>query len=370
MIEAKDSQTTEDIRRSEERFRLLVESVKDYAIFMLDVDGRIASWNEGAERIKGYTAQEIIGQHFSKFYPEEDIRAGKCEMELRVAKAEGRFEEEGLRIRKDGSTFFAHVVITALTAPGGEFVGFAKVTRDLTEKRKAEAIARELEREHAAHNASQAAERKLREGEDRYRELSRRLEVILENVSEGIAVQDVNGNVVFGNSAAAEVWGYETKEQLLQSTPSKVLSKLEIFRENGEPFPVEELPGRRALRGLEAPPALIRIRDRATGQNRWSRIRTALVREEGKATLAVNVFNDMTAQRRRHWELSFLAEASAALAASLDIEATLRTLARTVVPAFADWCAVDLLEGEELRHVAVAHVDPAKVELARAYQVR
>ena len=123
---------------SEERFRLLVESVKDYAIFMLDPHGFVATWNIGAERIKGYRSEEIIGRHFSQFYPEEDVRAGKCEMELERAAVDGRFEDEGWRLRKDGSRFWANVVITALRDQTNELIGFAKVTRDLTERRAAE----------------------------------------------------------------------------------------------------------------------------------------------------------------------------------------------------------------------------------------
>jgi PAS domain S-box-containing protein len=125
----------ERVRQDEERFRLLVEGVKDYAIFMLDPFGNVASWNAGAQRIKGYTADEIIGRHFSTFYPEEDIRAGKCEMELEVAAREGRFEDENWRLRKDGSRFWANVIITALRDQHGQLVGFGKVTRDLTERR-------------------------------------------------------------------------------------------------------------------------------------------------------------------------------------------------------------------------------------------
>jgi PAS domain S-box-containing protein len=122
----------------DERFRLIVEAVKDYAIFMLDPSGKVATWNMGAKRIKGYDATEIIGQHFSRFYEEHEIRAGKCEMELEVAAREGRFGDEGWRLRKDGTRFWANVVITALRNQGGELVGFAKITRDLTERRALE----------------------------------------------------------------------------------------------------------------------------------------------------------------------------------------------------------------------------------------
>jgi PAS domain S-box-containing protein len=144
------------------RFRLLVESVQDYAIFMLDPAGRVATWNVGAERIKGYSAREITGKHFSAFYPPEDVAAGKCERELEIATREGRFEEEGWRVRKDGSLFWANVTITALRNPDAELVGFAKVTRDLTERKRNEERLRTLAAENATLEANVAAERRQR----------------------------------------------------------------------------------------------------------------------------------------------------------------------------------------------------------------
>src|SRR6478672_9321047 len=123
---------------ADDAFRLLVESVKDYAIFMLDTEGRVLTWNAGAESIKGYAADEIIGQHFSKFYPPAAVERGHPQHELRVATAEVRFEEEGWRVRKDGTLFWANVVITALRDRHGTLVGYAKVTRDLTERREAQ----------------------------------------------------------------------------------------------------------------------------------------------------------------------------------------------------------------------------------------
>jgi PAS domain S-box-containing protein len=143
-----------ELRSSEQRFRLLVQSVRDYGIFMLDAQGHIASWNEGARSIKGYSAEDIIGRHFSTFYPEEDVRAGKPRWELEVATAEGRFEEEGWRVRKDGSLFWANVVITALRDEMGTLVGFAKVTRDLTERRASQQRAVEDARRLAEAEAS------------------------------------------------------------------------------------------------------------------------------------------------------------------------------------------------------------------------
>ena len=128
----------EKLRESEERFRLLVQSVRDYAIFMLDPDGRVVSWNAGAERINGYTPEEIIGRHFSTFYPPADLEAGKPEWELETAARDGKFEEEGWRMRKDGSAFWASVLITPLRGADGKLIGFTKVTRDLTERRAAQ----------------------------------------------------------------------------------------------------------------------------------------------------------------------------------------------------------------------------------------
>ncbi|HEX5055034.1 MAG TPA: PAS domain S-box protein [Gammaproteobacteria bacterium] len=125
------------LRESEERFRLMVESVKDYAIIMLDPEGHIISWNAGAERIKGWRAGEIIGRHFSLFYPPEDVKSGKMGYELKTAEREGRFEDHGWRVRKDGSCFWANVVITALRDERGKLRGFSKVTRDISEQKAA-----------------------------------------------------------------------------------------------------------------------------------------------------------------------------------------------------------------------------------------
>jgi PAS domain S-box-containing protein len=124
--------------KAEDRFRLLVQSVTDYAIYMLDPDGRVSSWNPGAERLKGYLADEIIGEHFSRFYTEEDKQAGIPRIALETAKRAGRFEAEGWRVRKDGSRLWANVIVDPIRKDDGTLIGFAKVTRDLTEKREAE----------------------------------------------------------------------------------------------------------------------------------------------------------------------------------------------------------------------------------------
>ena len=154
------------LRRSEEGFRLLVDAVQEYAIFMLDVQGHVSTWNTGAERIKGYGIAEIIGKHFSIFYPEEDIRAGKPQRELEIAAKEGRLEDEGWRLRKDGSRFWANVVITALRDKAGRLIAFGKVTRDFTDRIRAN---EELRKEIVEKTK---AERKLHESEWSLRQLS------------------------------------------------------------------------------------------------------------------------------------------------------------------------------------------------------
>src|SRR5689334_3794748 len=122
----------------EGRYRLLIEAVIDYAIFLLDPSGIVTTWNPGAQRIKGYRADEIIGEHFSRFYTEQDQEAGLPARALAIAKHEGKFETEGWRVRKDGSQFWAYVVIDPIRSPTGEIIGFAKITRDLTERKEAE----------------------------------------------------------------------------------------------------------------------------------------------------------------------------------------------------------------------------------------
>jgi PAS domain S-box-containing protein len=133
-----DKKNDRALQQTEVHFRLLVEGILDYGIFMMDLTGHIVSWNTGAERIKGYKASEIIGEHFSKFYPPEDNAWGKPAYELKQAIIHGRFEDEGWRLRKDGSRFWANVIITALYNSNKEHVGFGKVTRDLSERRKTE----------------------------------------------------------------------------------------------------------------------------------------------------------------------------------------------------------------------------------------
>ncbi|WP_082567439.1 PAS domain S-box protein [Pelomonas sp. Root1217] len=178
----------EGLQRSEERFRLLVDSVRDYAIFMLGPEGHVLTWNAGAERFKGYKADEIIGSHFSRFYPPEALARQLPAHELEMAARDGAFEDEGWRVRKDGSLFWANVVITAMRDPAGELVGFAKVTRDLTQRRNHEEA--------------------LKRSEERFR-------LLVEGVADyAIFMLDVNGRVASWNEGAQRIKGYAAEEIL------------------------------------------------------------------------------------------------------------------------------------------------------------
>ena len=180
---------TEALLQIEQRFRSMVDAVKDYAIFMLDPQGRVSTWSAGAERIKGYKPEEIIGEHFSRFYSPEDIEGGKPDTELKIAASQGRFEDEGWRVRKNGSRFWANVVITAIRDQNGKLTGFATVTRDLTDHRKVEL-------------ALQHSEQQLR--------------ALFEFSPDAIIASNQEGRIIQVNARVESVFGYERGELLGQ----------------------------------------------------------------------------------------------------------------------------------------------------------
>jgi PAS domain S-box-containing protein len=173
-----------------ELYRLVVESVTDYAIFALGPTGLVLSWNPGAQRIKGYTAAEIIGQSFTKFYPPEAVASGFPQYELEVASREGRFEDEGWRVRKDGSRFWANVIISAVKDANGRVLGYAKVTRDLTARREAEEQARQLAAEQAARTEAQRRSEELARLNDQLQEQAAELEMQAEELQAFVEQQD------------------------------------------------------------------------------------------------------------------------------------------------------------------------------------
>ena len=261
---------------SEERFRLLVESVKDYALFLLDPQGRVASWNLGAERINGYRADEIIGKHFSVFYPAESEPERICPFELEVAGREGRFETEGWRLRKDGSRLWANVTITALRDPAGTLLGFAKVTQDLTARREAE-------------------------------EEARRFRLLVESVRDyAIFILDPGGHVTTWNAGAERIKGYRAKE---------IIGKhFSVF------YPPESEPQQLCAMELEVAAREGRFeaegwRLRKDGTRLWaSVVITALRNPEGNLIGFAKVTRDLTARREAEVAQRELAAKQATLA--------------------------------------------------------
>jgi PAS domain S-box-containing protein len=317
--------TRDVLRESEERFRLLVEGVKDYAIFMLDAGGHVSTWNLGARRIKGYETGEIVGKHFSAFYTREDVERGHPAEVLRLAAADGRYEEEGLRVRKDGSTFWANVVITALRDEAGNLRGFAKVTRDITERKEAEERERLLLREQAARE---------------------RATDILESISDAFYAVDNVWRFTYVNGKAEELWG-RSREELLGKN---------IWEEF--PEAVDRESYRRITRAMEEDVTTEFETRLASGA--WVAGR-AYPSREGLSVY----FRDETEHRRTVEAQRFLVQASAVLSSSLDYHETLASVARLAVPTLADWCAVDIVEeGGVPRRLAVEHPDPAKIRLA------
>ena len=250
--------------QSEERFRLLVESVQDYAIFMLDTEGRVVTWNAGAQRLKGYRADEIIGRSFEVFYPTEAVASGWPQHELRNAIAQGRFEDEGWRLRQDGTRFWASVVITALREKDGTLRSFAKVTRDLTARR--------------------AQEEALRQSEEQFR-------LLVDSVKDyAIFMLDPDGRVLTWNAGAAAIIGYSTAEVL--------------HREFSMFFPPEDLAAGRPAQELVAALRDGRVetegwRVRKDGSLFWaSAIVAPMLAPDGSLRGYAKVTRDLSQQRR------------------------------------------------------------------------
>jgi PAS domain S-box-containing protein len=254
----------ETLRLSEERFRLLIDSVRDYAIFMLDPDGHVLTWNLGAESIKGYKPHEIIGRHFSTFYPREAIDRQWPQFELKMAAEQGRFEDESWRVRKDGTRFWANVIITALRDPDGRLSGFAKITRDLTERKK-----------HEEH---------LRRSEERFR-------LLVESVHDyAIYMLDPTGHVVSWNRGAERIKGYTATEAIgLHFSKFFLASDIEMK------IPEQELAD--ALRQGSVECEAWRVRK--NGERFWASVTlTALLDDRGQHRGFAKITRDLTQRRQ------------------------------------------------------------------------
>ena len=325
-------------RHAAEEFKILVDGVRDYAIFMLDGNGRVTSWNSGAERLKGYTEDEIIGKDFSIFYTEEARQAGLPKRLLETALREGRCEEENWRARKDGTRFWASVSITAIRNESGTLIGFAKITRDLTERRLAEER-REAERHEAA--------RVLRESEQMFR-------LLVDEVRDyAIFFLDLDGHVMTWNAGAERIKGYRADEIIGQSfvhfyIPQDV---------------VAGVPSRLMRRATEEGVATDEgVRLRKDGSHFWaSVVLTALHDKSGRLCGFAKVTRDITEQKHAEQSMAILADASRLLAESLDSEQILFTITRMAVPAFADGVVIHLRDPQGEPRLGLFHAADAEL---------
>ncbi len=469
---------TERKRADEVRARLaaIVESSDD-AIVSKSLEGIIQSWNRGAERVFGYTAAEAVGQPITLIIPPE-LHDEERDILARLRRGERIDHYETVRVGKDGRQVEVSLTISPVRDSTGVIVGASKIGRDISERRRSEALLRESEeravnspticprasstrssigpmirgssrtlsagvealcgvtalevmqdprrlygliaeedqaRVRAAEDAAmrdfgtfdcefrvhgrggrlrwlhcRSAPRRQPDSEgaiwdgiaidvtDRRRaeqELAAsrdQLRIILRGVADGITVQDLDGRLLFANEGAAKLTGCASPEELLATPSPELMSRFELFDEDGRPFSSRDLPGRRALAGEATPEAVIKFRVVKTGEERWSLVRANAVRDSrGEIQFSISIFHEITDRKRAEQNQQFLADVGAVLAGSLDFQTTLTSVARLCVPRLADWCAVDVLEPNgNPRRLAVAHVDPEKVRWAVDIQGR
>ena len=258
---------------SEERFRLLLDGVKDFAIYMVDPDGRVLSWNAGATRMKGYSSEEILGQHFSRFYTPEDQAKGKPSEELRAAITHGRFEEQGLRTRKDGSVFWASVVITPMYDDKGTLRGFSKIARDITERRRAE---------------------------EALRTQTLMLQSVLDSMGEGLVAADEQGKFLIWNRAAENIVGYGAADLPVADWSAHYGVYLS---DQVTPCPSDQLPLVRALRGESSEVELF-MRNAKLPEGAWIEATAHPLKDEnGEPCGGVVAFRDVSRKRADEREI-------------------------------------------------------------------
>jgi PAS domain S-box-containing protein len=351
--------TAEAVRLSEARKSAVFASSLD-AVITIDHQGGVVEFNPAAEQIFGHTAEAAVGTELAELVIPPSLRE-RHRAALRRVVETGESTLLGQRVeltgmRSDGSEFPVELAIDAIA--GTDPPMFTGTIRDITDRRNAETEREELLRleQLARVDASQARDQ---------------LEAILRGVADAVTAQGPDGRLLFANEAAVELLGYESSEALLAAPLDEILSRFEVLDESGRPFPVDQLPGRRALAEGEGGEVVVRFRVQATGEERWSAVKaTPIADRVGTVAMAINVIEDITGHKRAELAQRFLSDSSAALGSSLDVAQVLRRVASLAVPEVADWCAVDLVADGRIDRVAVAHQDPAMVELAEELSSR
>ena len=337
----------EAVRKSEARKRAVLASALD-AVITMDHEGRVVELNPAAERLFGYAEDAAVGREMAELVIPPSLRERHREgLRRYLETGEGRIlgrHIELTAIRADGKEFPVELAVNRVA--GSDPPMFTGTIRDITAR-----LQTEREREEARVQ----------------------LEAILGGVADAVTAQAPDGHLLFANEAAVRVLGFESTEALLEAPVTSILDRFEILDEEGDPFPLEALPGRRALAGEDGAESVVRFRVRDTGEERWSAVKATPIRDEdGNVTMAINVIEDITTHKRAELAQRFLARSGEVLASSLDPDQLLIEIAELAVPGVADWCAVDVVdEGGRPERKALAHVDPSvrehAIELSRRY---
>ncbi len=318
------------LSESEERFRTLVEMAPD-AIFSISVaDGTFTTLSPAFERLTGWTRAEWLGRSFTEIVHPDDLPLAHEQFQ-RVLEGVSPPPFELRVLARDGQEIIGEFRLTS-QVEDGRVVELFGIARDVTDRRR--------------------AEEEVRQSRDE-------LEIILRGVADGITVQDTEGRLIYANEMAARMIGCETVDELLATPTRELLGRFEMFNDAGDPFPLSQLPSRIAMQGEQPPETLIRFRVVATGSERWSLVTaTPVLDPDGRPHYAINIFHDVTEQKRAQQVQGFLAEATALLASTLDYEETLDRVAHIAVPFLADLCVFDIVQPDgSLRRIA-AHANP------------
>jgi PAS domain S-box-containing protein len=338
--------TDEAMRASEALKRAVVDSALD-CVITIDHRGLVTGFNPAAQRTFGYSEADAVGRELAELVIPPSLREAHRAALRRYLETEQatildrRLELTGMR--SDGSVFPVELAVSRI--PGSSPPAFTGYLRDISERQRAE----------------------------REREAARaQLEAILSGVADGVTAQAPDGTLLFANDAALHVLGYQSSEELLNTPLTRIMDRFEVYDEHGRPFPLDRLPGRRALAGEHGAEELLRFRVQATDEDHWSIVKaTPVTDDEGNVLMAINVFEDITEHKLSERQQAFLAESSGLLAASLDADETLRKVAWLAVPEIADWCAVDLAaDNGGLERVALVHADPERLARAEELQRR
>jgi PAS domain S-box-containing protein len=348
------------LREGEALKSAVVESALD-CVITIDARGRVTEFNPAAERTFGYSREEALGREMGELIVPPSLRQRHRTALARYVETEEptiigrRLELTGMR--SDGSEFPVELALARIGDHSPPTI--TGYLRDISERRRAEQEREELLQ----------LEQEARIDADRARE---QLEAILGGVADGVTAQAPDGSLLFANGAAVEVLGYRSREELLAAPLEEIMSRFEVLDEDGQPFPLERLPGRLALQGEHGSEALVRFRVIETGAERWSVVKaTPIFGSDGNVVMAINVFEDITEHKLAERRQRYLSESTRLLAASLDPDEVLRQTASLAVPELADWCVVDMAaEDGTLDRVALVHADPEQIERAQRLQER